>query len=241
MASSKIIVGGLVPFTTIDYPGKVAMVVFLQGCPWRCVYCSNPHLFEARQAAEQDIENWQYVLDMLSRRTKVIDAVVFSGGEATMQSKEVANAIADIHFISPDFKIGLHTNGCLPDAVEDLLPLVDWVGLDIKAPARLYEDITCVPGSAEAAFRSLDLLLKSCLPFEVRTTADPRVLDKEAILELASLLSRLGVRNYAVQRYRPVDKNADGVPSSADIMQFFTDTEFEAKLRAMFEKLTLRW
>ena len=241
MASSNVIVGGLVPFTTIDYPGKLSMVVFLQGCPWRCAYCSNPHLFECRVAAERDKENWAYILDLLARRTKVLDAVVFSGGEATSQAPEVAEAIADIHYISPDFKIGLHTNGCDPAALEKLLPLVDWVGLDIKAPPRLYGKITGVADSAEKAYRSLDLVVKSRIPFEARTTADPRFLDKGSILEIAQILSRLGVGDYAVQRYRPVKRDAPATPSSNEIMQFFTDAAFEAKLRSLFKSFTLRW
>jgi pyruvate formate lyase activating enzyme len=217
------------------------MVIFLQGCPWRCIYCSNPHLFESHGPTEKDAENWRYVLDLLSRRAKVLNGVVFSGGEATLQASAVASAILDIHSISPDYKIGLHTNGCLPDKLAALLPTVDWVGLDIKAPPRLYDFATKTQNSADGAFKSLDLLLKSHLPFEVRTTADPRVLDKDAILELAALLANLGVKEYAIQRYRPVDKNASDNPAAADIMQFFTDKAFEEKLRAMFPKFTLRW
>ena len=76
-------VGGLVPFTTTDYPGKLAAVVFAQGCPWRCGYCHNPHLLAPRGGAELA---WDGVLDWLDRRQGLLDAVVFSGGEATAQA-----------------------------------------------------------------------------------------------------------------------------------------------------------
>ena len=118
MANSNIIVGGLVPFTTIDYPSKLSAVIFLQGCPWRCIYCSNPHLFEFRKATEQDKNNWQYVLDLLKKRVKILDAIVFSGGEATAQAEEIVEAIKDIKKFAPHFKFGLHTNGCFPEKLE---------------------------------------------------------------------------------------------------------------------------
>lgn len=241
MANSNIIVGGLVPFTTIDYPSKLSAVIFLQGCPWRCIYCSNPHLFEFRKATEQDKNNWQYVLDLLKKRVKILDAIVFSGGEATAQAEEIVEAIKDIKKFAPHFKFGLHTNGCFPEKLEIVLPYIDWVGLDIKAPCQKYEQITKVKGSGERAFESLNLILKSGKDFEVRTTADPTVLTKEDIIEIAKNISSLGVQNYAVQRFRPVNKDNPNNPPAHEITQFFTDKEFENTIRGYFEKLELRF
>ncbi len=239
--NSNIIVGGLVPFTTIDYPSKMSAVIFLQGCPWRCIYCSNPHLFEFRRPTQQDKSNWQYILSLLQKRTKILDAVVFSGGEATAQAQEIIEAIKDIKQFAPHFKFGLHTNGCFPDKLEMLLPYIDWIGLDIKAPCKKYEQITKVKGSSEQAFSSLNLLLKYNKDFEVRTTADPTILTKDDILEIAEQISKIGVKTYAIQKYRPVDKNNPNNPPSTEIMQFFTDKEFEKKLRELIPNLTLRF
>lgn len=74
-------VGGLVPFTATDYPGQFAAVVFVQGCPWRCGYCHNPHLQPRSQPAEIE---WDALLAFLARRVGLIDAVVFSGGEPSI-------------------------------------------------------------------------------------------------------------------------------------------------------------
>ncbi|MDR3126111.1 MAG: anaerobic ribonucleoside-triphosphate reductase activating protein [Rickettsiales bacterium] len=239
MPSAFPIIGGFVPFTTIDYPGAISIVLFLQGCTWRCVYCSNPHLFELRARAPKDAENWAYVLDLLRRRAKTVDAVVFSGGEATLQSEEIAAAVSEIRGIAP-YKIGLHTNGCSPDGLRRLLPLVDWIGLDVKGPADRYDLITKVGGSAAPAFESLDMVIGSGVPFEVRTTCDPRVLSKGDILRLADVLSERGVGTYALQKFRPPAAMKDQVPMR-DIIQFFTDRDFEGALKAKFRNLILRW
>ena len=74
-------IGGLVPFTTIDYPGKLSAVLFLVGCPLRCAYCSNPHLLSVGDG-EYDPER---MFEWLQNRVGKLEAVVFSGGEALMQ------------------------------------------------------------------------------------------------------------------------------------------------------------
>ncbi len=241
MAKSNIIIGGLVPFTTIDYPTKISAVLFLQGCPWRCIYCSNPHLFAFRKQTEQDKANYEYVLELLKKRVKIIDAVVFSGGEATAQADEIISCIEDIKEFAPHYKFGLHTNGCFPEKLSKVLPYIDWVGLDIKAPCKKYEQITTIKRSGEFAFESLEILIKSGKNFEVRTTADPTVLTKDDILEIAETVAKAGVKHYAVQRYRPVDRDNLNNPPAQMITQFFTDKEFEEKLRAIVPELEMRF
>ncbi|HEX6005079.1 MAG TPA: radical SAM protein, partial [Burkholderiales bacterium] len=75
--------GGLVALSTTDYPDHLAAVVFGQGCPWRCGYCHNPHLLPKRGVARIA---WRDVLAFLERRRGLLDAVVFSGGEPTLQA-----------------------------------------------------------------------------------------------------------------------------------------------------------
>ena len=69
------------PFTTVDYPGHLAAVVFCQGCVWRCRYCHNPHL----QSFDGGRWNWEEILSLLAERKNFLEAVVFSGGEPTTQ------------------------------------------------------------------------------------------------------------------------------------------------------------
>jgi pyruvate formate lyase activating enzyme len=187
---------GLVPLTTTDFPGRLAAAVFCQGCPWTCGYCQNPHLIPA--AGEDRIE-WPEIRSFLERRRGLLDGVVFSGGEPTLQ-RGLEEAMREVRALG--FEVGLHTGGAYPGKLRRLLPLTDWVGLDVKAGFDEYEKVTGVPRSGERARRSLEYLLESGVSHEVRTTVHPLLFDDESLLRLARDLARRGVRNYAVQKFR---------------------------------------
>ncbi|MDD5304810.1 MAG: anaerobic ribonucleoside-triphosphate reductase activating protein, partial [Elusimicrobia bacterium] len=115
----------MTPLSTTDYPGVLSAVLFLQGCPWRCSYCHNPHLIPADSPPERE---WESALAFLRGRVGLLDAVVFSGGEPTLQDG-LEDAMREVKAMG--FKIGLHTGGAYPERLVALLPLIDWVGLDI--------------------------------------------------------------------------------------------------------------
>ncbi len=104
-------IGGMTPLTSIDFPGQLAAVLYLQGCPWRCGYCHNPGLIPAR--GESHVE-WRQVVAFLHRRRGLLDGVVFSGGEPTSQTG-LPDAIAQVAGL--DYRIGLHTGGMYPGEV----------------------------------------------------------------------------------------------------------------------------
>ena len=189
-------VGGFVPFTATDYPDALAAVVFCQGCPWRCGYCHNPHLIAARGDDERDFAR---ILDWLGTRRGLLDAVVFSGGEPLAQ-KEVVAAIAAVRALG--FKVGLHTGGAYPRRLAEVLPHVDWVGLDVKAPRAEYDGVTGVPDSGVAAFASLDLVQAYGVAHEVRTTVHPALTPPAALEWLARELADRGVARWIVQPFR---------------------------------------
>ncbi len=199
-------VGGLTSFTSIDYPGLLSAVVFVQGCPWRCRYCHNPHLQARAQATGP---RWEQVLDFLAQRVGLLDAVVFSGGEPTLDPA-LPQAVADVRALG--FKVGLHTAGIYPQRLQSLLPRLDWVGLDVKAPLAQeachagVTGVTGVRGSTAAVRRSLAALVahsrRSGMPFECRTTAHPALLDEAALLTVASELAAAGVVDWALQVFR---------------------------------------
>ena len=125
-------VGGFVPFTLTDYPDALAAVVFCQGCPWRCGYCHNPHLIAARGDDERD---FQRIVDWLGTRRGLLDAVVFSGGEPTAQA-ELAGAVTAVR--AQGFRGRAAHGGAYPRRLAAVLPHVDWVGIDVKAPRGEY-------------------------------------------------------------------------------------------------------
>ncbi|HTH75119.1 MAG TPA: anaerobic ribonucleoside-triphosphate reductase activating protein [Trinickia sp.] len=189
-------VGGVTPFTATDFPGLLAAVVFVQGCPWRCGYCHNTHL---QSRTPGGTTPWPEVMRFLERRVGLVDGVVFSGGEPT-SDPALPDAIADARALG--FKIGLHSAGTHPRRFERVLPLLDWVGFDVKAPFGNYERVTRIRDSGAQARRSLTALLASGIDYECRTTAHPNLLPDAELLRLAHRLSEVGVEKYVVQVFR---------------------------------------
>lgn len=189
-------VGGLTPLATLDYPGELAAVVFCQGCPFRCHYCHNGHLIPARGA---HLISWDRVMGFLRARRGLLDAVVFSGGEPTLQSG-LGAAMASVRGLG--FKIGLHTAGPYPERLRRVLHLVDWVGLDVKALPEDYARVTGVRGSGERAWESLNLLLAAPVELEVRTTPMPGYDRHEDLAALTRRLAEAGVLNHRIQTCR---------------------------------------
>ena len=193
---SVLAVGGVTPLTTIDFPGELAMAVFCRGCPWRCRYCHNGHLLERRLSP--DIA-WADVLALLHRRRGLLDGVVFSGGEPTAQ-RGLPGAVREVRALG--FNVALHTAGCYPGRLDELLPALDWVGLDIKALPEDYARLTGVPGSDERAFDSLRRLLESGVRHEVRVTVHDALLPPVKLQRLIGLLGECGVSDPVLQRCR---------------------------------------
>ncbi len=194
MAPRQLHVGGFTPLTTIDFPGRLAAVVFCQGCPWRCGYCQNGELIP--RTTDSRIR-WEDILGFLERRRGLLDGVVFSGGEPTLQ-RGLPGAVDAVRGLG--FQVGLHTAGPYPARLAELLPALDWVGLDIKAPPEDYERITGVAGSGERAWTSLEILLASGIEHEVRCTLHPDLLAHARIRALARTLAYMGVRRFALQQ-----------------------------------------
>jgi pyruvate formate lyase activating enzyme len=189
-------VGGLTPLSSTDWPGMLTAVVFCQGCPWRCRYCHNPELIPSRSADEIA---WDDVMSFLRRRQGLLDGVVFSGGEPTLQVG-LADAMREVRALG--FKIGLHTGGAYPQRLADVLPLVDWVGLDAKAPFADYARVTGVPGSGGRARTSLEHVLASGVDHEIRTTVHPALLSDADVTGLARELASRATKHYVLQPFR---------------------------------------
>lgn len=218
---------GLVPFTTIDFPNHLAGVVFFQGCPLRCPFCHNPNLQPQQQKTDM---SWQDVLAFFEKRTKQLDGIVLSGGEPLMQP-ELITGLKQLRQMG--FKTALHTSGVYPDRLKEALPLVDWIGLDIKAPWQKYALLTGRENLAEAVRKSLRLILEAQKPYEARTTLDPRYLTISDVYALAENLVQEGVQTYTLQKYRTFDLDKNP-PSVAQIESFFEDSALMAHLKTLF-------
>lgn len=204
--AAELRVAGLTRLSTVDWPGELAATIFCQGCAWDCVYCHNPNL---QPATAPGLIEWQSIAEFLSKRCGLLDAVVFTGGEATLQP---ALAAAMEEVCTMGFKVGLHTAGMHPERFREVLPLVDWVGFDVKAPFDQYERTTGVAESGQRARASLLHLLASNTAYEVRTTLHTGLIPHEEMLALKKELLTLGVRNYAVQGFRREGTRPEKLP-----------------------------
>ncbi len=227
-SATSLRIAGLTPMSTVDWPGKLAATIFLQGCSWDCFFCSNTELQDPRVSGEIP---WRDVLDFARKRRGLLDAFVFSGGEPTMQ-RGLLEAIVATRALG--FKIGLHTCGSFPTLLKRVLPYVDWVGLDVKSLRPEYVAVTGREKSDSATWRSLALVLEESnrrqdepgsrpFTYEVRTTVHPGVMGAEYLAELAESLAHEGVTTYAVQDFRP-----DGVRQPMPRRGFLHDADYEA-------------
>ncbi len=160
-------IGGLMKLTLLDYPGRVACTVFLEGCNFRCPFCHNSHLAEARSEdfiAEEDF------FAFLEKRKGVLDGVCVSGGEPLMSDDVIAflQKIKDM-----GYNIKLDTNGSYPKRLEKIigLGLCDYVAMDIKNSFDKYGLTTGIESvNVDLVCESIELLKKSEIPHEFRTT-----------------------------------------------------------------------
>ena len=215
--------GGLTPLTTIDFPGRLAAVLYCQGCPWRCSYCHNPELLPADTPAQL---SWSDALGFLQQRLGLLDGVVFSGGEPTLQAALPAALQACREL---GLQTGLHTGGMYLPRLVTALPLLDWVGLDIKALPARYPFLTATPASGSKPWEALDWLLASGIDHEVRTTWHAGLFSVDGLWALADTLADAGVAHWALQECR-----APGVQA------WSLTAQQTAQLGARFTKFVVR-
>ncbi len=149
----------------IDFPGRIAALLFTQGCNLRCPYCHNPDLVAAGGAAQIDAE--EEVVPFLKRRAGKLNGVVISGGEPTLHAG-LPEFCAELHGLG--YAVKLDTNGTSPSVLAGLLSggLADYVAMDVKTAPEGYGGLTSVPDAAERVAESIRLLEESGVPHEFR-------------------------------------------------------------------------
>ena len=185
----------LTTFTHLDYPDHLACIVWFSGCNMRCDYCYNKDIVFSKTGKY----SYNYVIDFLKSRQNLLDGVVLSGGEAT--SHNLIEFCKEIKKLG--FKIKLDTNGTNPLHVDELinLNLLDYVALDYKAPKEKFTQITHSNKYDEFS-DTLEMLIKSDIDFEVRTTLHRDLLDEDDINNIASDLQKRGYnKTYHIQEF----------------------------------------
>jgi pyruvate formate lyase activating enzyme len=210
--------GGYQKSSLIDFPGKVAAVVFTQGCGWRCPFCHNRSLvYPARFQPAVPVDE---IFDHLELRRGQLDGVVVTGGEPTQQTGLV-DFFRRVRKL--DYATKLDTNGSHPDVLSTLLQenLLDYIAMDIKGPLSDYKRFAGCEVDTGTIELSIELIKQSNVPYEFRTTLVGGLHTRKHIEQLAPLM--YGVRRYAVQSYRspPSDFRAQPpfTPPSAELIQ----------------------
>jgi len=193
-------IGGLQKVSLIDYPGKVAAVVFAQGCNFRCPFCHNREL--VLPAYYQPPLPEPQVLTYLAERRDKLQGVVVTGGEPTLQ-KDLVGFLRKIKRLK--YSIKLDTNGSQPRVLRPLIraKLVDFIAMDLKGPWERYEEFTGCPVNIRDIQTSVRIILKSGVGHIFRTTAVKPLLSPDDIRRTAGIC-RPGGR-YVVQEFIPRD------------------------------------
>ncbi len=196
-------IGGYQKTSLIDYPGKVAAVVFTSGCNLRCPYCHNRDLVLARP--EDGFFEVSEVLKDLEERKNLIEGVCITGGEPTLQ-EDLFDFVKEIKNL--DLLVKLDTNGSnsfilLSMKEKDLL---DFVALDVKAPLdeRYAESVGLENFTVSSVLHSIEELVNSEVGFELRTTVVPGLHSEKDLLDLAKQLSEIAPEaKWVLQNFQP--------------------------------------
>jgi pyruvate formate lyase activating enzyme len=181
-------IGGLQKTTLTDFPGKVACIVFLVNCNFKCKFCYNKELTSHKyfKKSKRELIEEKDFFTFLDSKKKMLDGVVITGGEPTV-SPGLIDFIKKIK--DRGFSVKLDTNGTNPSVLKKIFSenLVDYVAMDFKAPLGKFHEITQSSIPFETILDSVSLLKASGVAHEFRTTLYPK-LTKEDLIEMSSFL-----------------------------------------------------
>jgi len=182
---------GLQKTSLIDYPDRIATVLFTPGCNLRCPFCHNWRIVVDPKPPFLQEET---ALSILEKRKKFIDAVVVTGGEPTMH-KEMPRFLKKLK--EREFKVKLDTNGFYPQVLKECLSYVDYVALDVKTSLEKYPRLGATDVSS--VLQTIEMLKNGKVNYEFRTTVVPEFVDAEDIYRIAELAK--GAKTFAFQQF----------------------------------------
>ena len=188
-------VQGYQKLTLLDFPGKVACTVFTGGCNLRCPFCHNASLVLSPREGDNLEEE---VLSYLARRQGILEGVCITGGEPLLQP-DLSDFIEKVKKMG--FSVKLDTNGSDPDALAALLSRgnIDYIAMDIKSSPEGYEKAIGKKMDFDRFARSVDLIRKSGVPYEFRTTLVKGIHTEEDLVQIGRWLK--GEEKYFLQGF----------------------------------------
>jgi pyruvate formate lyase activating enzyme len=196
VSNVKMIISGLVKSSIIDYPKKIAAIVFTHGCNFRCGYCHNPELVISKP--KKQISEDQ-VIEFLESRKSILDGLVVTGGEPLIYN-DIEDFLKKVKALG--YQIKLDTNGINPILLENLIDkkLVDYVAMDIKTSLDKYSEVVGVDLDTENIAKSINLIMLKAPDYEFRSTLLPRHHDEDTLKQMAVLIK--GAKKFYIQNFR---------------------------------------
>ncbi|MFH1402519.1 MAG: anaerobic ribonucleoside-triphosphate reductase activating protein [Patescibacteria group bacterium] len=212
------LIGGLQKFSLIDYTDHICAIVFTVGCNFNCPYCHNPELRGLDKGARLIPE--KEVLDFLKERVGKLEAVTITGGEPTLQPDllEFMSKVKQLGYL-----VKLDSNGANPSVLKAALDkkLADYIAMDVKAPLEKYQETVRREFDVSKIKESIDIIMRSDIDYEFRTTVVKSLLSKEDIFKIVDLIK--GARAYYLQKFVPNNTNDPAFMRA----ETYTDEEFE--------------
>lgn len=212
------LIAGLQKSSLLDYPERIAAVVFTCGCNFRCGYCHNPNILTA--VSSDKLTDETAVFSFLKQRVGKLDAVVVSGGEPTLMKdlEEFVERVKEMGFL-----VKLDTNGTNPETVKNLVKkgLLDYIAMDIKAPLNKYHKAANTDINTDKIVESIDFIVNCNLDYEFRTTVVKSQLDEKDFENIGKLIK--GAKRYYLQKF----VNARTLDPKFSEEKTYSDLEFE--------------
>lgn len=193
---------GLKRTTLIDFPGHIACTAFTHGCTLKCPYCHNPELVIRKPDESNAIDSSEFLRFLKKRRGK-LEGVVFSGGEPLLQLKHLRPLLKEIKALG--YLIKIDTNGTLTEALSAVLKekLTDFIAMDFKIAPEFYTWMKSTPKKTKAVLKSLTILKRNHVDYEIRTTLVPGMHDEEKLKIMMPYIAE--VPKFVLQNFQQND------------------------------------
>lgn len=217
----------------IEYPGKIVSVLWVGKCNFSCPWCYNKDLVLNPEKLPSITED--EVLDFLKTRIGLLDGVMITGGEPTL-NHDLPDFIQKVKNLK--FLVGIETNGINPEVLQKLIKekLIDFVAMDIKAPIdnqEKYNEITGTKVDLEKIKNSIEIIKNSKIDCEFRTTVVP-ILKRDDIIKIAQELR--GAKRYVLQQFETKETLLNDAYKSVKPYQDEELSEIKDEIKLLFNK-----
>ncbi len=209
----------------VDYPGKIATLLFVSGCNFKCEYCYNRELWVKKPHTVSEGE----VIKFLEKRKNLIEAVAITGGEPGIYTDEIYEFFKKIKSLFPELLLKVDTNGSFPQFIEKMGEVADYIAMDFKSID--YSSFSSV--DMKIIYTSLEKIKKT-KDYEIRITMFPPYIKIEDFPKIGEILK--GHKRVVIQQYRPVE-NLNVFPYEKEILNKFKNILQNYEIKEIIVKM----